>query len=231
MDRWAGKIEAVVFDLDDTLYPEQEYVYSGFRAVSRQIVQLESGLQGQQVYEMLVAAFHQGDRSTIFNQVLEDLDQRCDEQIIAELISLYRCHRPVLSLKPKVRQMLESLGQHYKLGLLTDGRLPGQRLKVQALGIEKTFDHIVYTEDLGREHWKPSTKGFELMAQTLGCDHNTCMYIADNCSKDFLAPNKLGWLTVQVQTTNQIYRDVEIPPDGAPQYHVSDVTDIVELLG
>ena len=63
--------------------------------------------------------------------------------------------------------VLKTLKKRYKLALLTDGYLPAQRLKVQALGIEKYFQAIVYTEELGREYWKPSTRGFENILKEL----------------------------------------------------------------
>ena len=227
-EHWSS-IQAVVFDLDDTLYPEVEYVHSGFRAVSRQIAQLEPSLQGQRVFEMLVQAFETGPRDAVFNSVLDQLGQRSDDQIIAELVSLYRCHRPLLELKPPVREMLNPLRNRFKLGLLTDGRLPTQRLKVEALGIDRAFDHIIYTEDLGREHWKPSEKGFECMAQALGTAHPFCLYVGDNPSKDFVAPNRLAWLTIQVKSPGQIYADIETAPGGAAKRIIQDVTEILSI--
>lgn len=223
-------VKAVVFDLDDTLYSEQAYVYSGFRAVSRQIAQLEPSLQALHVYEMLVKTFEVKPPVQVFNRVLDQLGQRSDDQIIAELVSLYRCHRPVLEINPAVRKMLESLRSRYSLGLITDGRLPAQRLKVEALGIEGHFDHIVYTEELGREHWKPSVKSFELMAKTLGVPHENCVYIGDNPSKDFVAPNRLGWQTVQVKSQGQVYEDVETAEGGAAKMVVGDVVDVLSQL-
>ena len=222
--------KAVVFDLDDTLYSELEYVYSGFRAVSRQIAQLESALQGQRVYEMLVAAFAAGRRNSVFNQVLDELGQRSDEQIIAELVSLYRCHRPVLKLQPQVRELLEKGRSRYKLGLITDGRLPAQRLKVEALAIDDLFDHIIYTEELGRQHWKPSTRGFELMAEKLDCPHETCVYVGDNPGKDFVAPNRLGWLSIQVKSTGQVHAGVATAEGGAAKVVVASVAEVLSIL-
>lgn len=223
-------VEAVVFDLDDTLYPEQEYVYSGFRAVSRQIAQLEPTLQGQRVYEMLVQTFEATPQVRVFNTVLAQLGQRSDDQIVAELVSLYRCHRPVLELKPAVREMLESLRDRFSLGLITDGRLPAQRLKVEALGLEGLFNNIIYTEDLGREHWKPSAKSFELMAQALGVSHESCVYIGDNTSKDFVAPNQLGWQTIQVKSQGQVYAGIETAEGGAAKVVIGDVVDVLSRL-
>jgi len=223
-------IEAMIFDLDDTLYPEVEYVHSGFRAVSRQIAQLEPSLEGQRVFEMLVSAFATQSRDRIFNSVLEELGQRNDDQIIAELVSLYRCHRPILELRPAVRQMLEQLVGRFKLGLITDGRLPTQRLKIEALNLDPLFDHIICTEELGREHWKPSPKAFEQMAQKLGTDHEQSVYIADNPSKDFVAPNQLGWKSVWVKSPDRVHAHVEVANGGAAGIEIGDVTEVIGLI-
>ena len=61
-----------------------------------------------------------------------------------------------------------------------------------ALGIEKYFKFIVYTEQLGREGWKPSPAGLEKIMQTLKGKPENMAYIADNEKKNFIAPNKLG---------------------------------------
>ena len=230
MSERLNDVAAVVFDLDDTLYPERAYVQSGFRAVSRQIALLEPDLEGQAVYEQLLRAFEEGERGTVFGRVLEELGRKADDQEMAELVSLYRCHRPVLELEEPVRWMLEQLGGKYKLGLLTDGTLPGQKLKVEALGLEGKFDHIVYTEELGRQYWKPAVRGFEEMASQLGCAHEQCVYIADNPSKDFLGPNALGWQSVQVARPERVHLEVLVPPDGQAQRVVGVVTDVLQVL-
>ena len=143
-----GSIEALVFDLDDTLYPEMDYVWSGYRAVAARLAGADGA--ADKIFGMLKAAFESGDRSRVFNRVLEQLGRAADGQVVAELVSVYRCHRPVIQLDDGVRELLEGWRDEYRLGLITDGYLPGQRLKVEALGIEDLFDKIIYTEQLGR---------------------------------------------------------------------------------
>lgn len=230
MDNLTNRIKAVVFDLDDTLYPEKVYIQSGFRAVSRQIAQLEAHLEGQVIYELLCEEFDQGQRQRVFDKVLERLGLIVDDQMIAELVSLYRCHRPVLKLEDSVRMVLEQLGSRYKLGLLTDGWLPAQKLKVESLALESTFDHIIYTEELGRQYWKPARRPYELMTDELGVSHDQCAYIADNPVKDFVAPNQLGWLTIQLHRSEGVHAHAKTPPNGEPQIVVKDITQVPSTL-
>jgi putative hydrolase of the HAD superfamily len=58
---------ALVFDLDDTLYPERDFVLSGFQAVSGWL-RLQGGVEG--FYDRALATFERGVRGRIFDEVL-----------------------------------------------------------------------------------------------------------------------------------------------------------------
>ena len=219
-------IQAVVFDLDDTLYPELQYVRSGFRAVAARMTQGAS--DEARIFDMLWRAFEAGPRDRVFNTVLKQLGRADDPQVVAELVGLYRCHRPTLQLEPQVLGAIEKLHQKFKLGLITDGYLPTQRLKVEALQLENTFDHIIYTEELGREFWKPSSRSYELMADTLGCRHPQCVYIADNSAKDFIAPNQLGWLTIQLLRPDRVLREIVPATQGQARTKIENITELLQ---
>ena len=149
---------------------------------------------------------------------------------MAELITRYREHRPDIQLASEVREMLEGLRGRYKLGLLTDGYLPAQKLKVAALEIENCFDYIVYTEELGRAHWKPSSLGFERMVAALDCSHKHCVYVGDNPAKDFIAPNQLGWMTIQLRTSQGIYHDQATSEPASADRTFSDMVEMTAYL-
>ena len=63
-------VRVIVFDLDDTLFPERQYVQSGFRAVSAYLREKE--LVGQDVFPAMWRRFNAGEHSEIFNSVLEE---------------------------------------------------------------------------------------------------------------------------------------------------------------
>ena len=228
MEKLTEPVDAIVFDLDDTLYPESQYVGSGFAAVAGRLV--SSDRDAKEILEMLWSAFEQGPRNRVFNTVLRQLGRADDEQVIAELVGVYRCHRPSLELEPAVEQLLTDLRKKYKLGLITDGFLPTQKLKVEALRLEQSFDHIIYTEELGRNFWKPSQRAFEIMAQMLSCEHGRCVYVADNPEKDFLAPNQLHWQTVQVERLERVHNPPPVEGDYKPQFIINQLSELLQLL-
>ena len=228
MHKLPSTIKAIVFDLDDTLYSEAQFVRSGFRSIAQRLVQ--PGWNVEKIFELLWQTFKNGPRDRVFNTVLKQLGQDDDPQVIAELIGLYRCHRPGLELESPVREMLKRLHKKFKLGLITDGFLPTQKLKVEALQLENIFDHIIYTEELGRQFWKPSPRAFEMMAQKLGCEHQQCVYIADNPVKDFVAPNQLGWQSVQVKRPDRVHTDLIPAADGQTQIVIKNITELATLL-
>jgi putative hydrolase of the HAD superfamily len=116
------------------------------------------------------------------------------------------------------------------LAMLTDGFLPAQKLKVGALGIEKYFRCIIYTEELGRECWKPSPVGFEKLLETVGAKPQTAAYVADNEEKDFIAPNKLGFSTIQLIRPARIHTSSSLSPDAAARHTIDKINKLPALL-
>ncbi len=99
-----------------------------------------------------------------------------------------------------------------------------------ALGIEKYFKFIVYTEQLGREGWKPSPAGLEKIMQTLKGEPENMAYIAYNEKKNFIAPNKLGFLTIQIIRPARIPRTVCGGHETAAQHTIGQISQLSCLL-
>lgn len=223
-------ITTVVFDLDDTLYDEIDYCKSGFSAVAEFLSSLPQAPSAQHISDALWQQFASGNRTRTFNTALDELSFSYDDNLIARLIEVYRNHTPKITLPQDSRDVLNELKTKYTLALLTDGFLPAQRLKVQALEIKDFFQCIVYTEELGREHWKPSPAGFEKIMQTLNVRPDNVVYVADNEKKDFIAPNKLGFSTIQLTRPARIHTNYHLEPDAAAQHIISQISQLPPLL-
>ncbi len=223
-------ITTVIFDLDDTLYDEIDYCRSGFRAVSRVLATLSNLPCTAEAFACLWKQFTAGNRTATFNAALDELGIAYDDALITQLVEVYRSHRPELTLPPDSRLTLDTLKRTHRLALLTDGYLPAQRLKVLALGIEPYFEAIVYTEELGRACWKPSPIGFEALIERLDVTPDQMVYVGDNETKDFIAPNALGMLTVQVLRPARLHTG-SAPRDGAAaKLGVEEITELPTLL-
>ncbi|MHC4394972.1 MAG: HAD family hydrolase [Planctomycetota bacterium] len=225
-------ITTIVFDLDDTLYDEVDYCRSGFVAVAEFLADLPETPSAERIFEVFWQQFTAGNRTKTFNTALEQLSiTAADNNLIGDLIEVYRGHFPKIVLPDDSRDVLDQLSGKYKLAMLTDGFLPAQKLKVQALGIEKYFECIIYTEALGREFWKPSPTGFQKLMEILNEQPENIVYLADNEKKDFIAPNKLGFLTVQLIRPARIHTESGTKSDATARYVIHKISRLPALLG
>ena len=208
----------VVFDIDDTVYLERQYVRSGFAAVGTWAEQhgFAPGF-GEACWD----AFEAGARGRIFDSVFASRGIRVDPSIIATLIEIYRTHAPEISILPDALDCLVSLAPRVNLAVVSDGPLESQRAKARVLELSTWFEPIVFTAELGTGFSKPSPRGFQLVQESLGDPPGAYAYVADNPSKDFAGPHSLGWRTVRVRRPGSLH---EMGASG------SDVDDEVEDL-
>lgn len=188
-------IKGVIFDLDDTLYSERQYVRSGFKAVGEYL-----GMEDAE--ERLWSYFEQGKPA--IDCFLEDIGQRGERDICLEI---YRSHKPEITLYDSVIGLIEDLYHHgIKVGIITDGRPEGQRNKIRALGLEKIVTDIIITDELGGMQFrKPDTAGFRLMSARWGLPYESIVYVGDNPSKDFQAPEQLGMRWIYFNNSDGLY--------------------------
>ena len=217
----------VVFDMDDTLFPEQAFVLSALTAVGDYAFK-NWGTAG--FASEAIALFQAGHRKDIFQQAFHRLGLESLSAAQAdELLLAYRTHTPAtLPWFPDALRVVQVLSKQFSLCLISDGFLPTQRNKAKALEVERWIPGPIFTEELGREYWKPSPKAYELVMQRH--PGQNFMYVADNASKDFIAPNALGWRTVQIRRSVGQYRDTPAAPHGQPQHVIASFDELIPLL-
>jgi putative hydrolase of the HAD superfamily len=219
-------VDAIVLDIDDTLYLERDYVRSGFTALDRW-ARHELGIDdfGDRAW----AAFEAGTRHTIFDDVLVGCGRRADDAVVTELVARYRTHRPEIELQPDAREALERWADDgVELAAITDGPLASQEAKTRALNLEQWIAPVIFTARLGPGRGKPHPAAFELAQESLGVDGKRCVYIADNPAKDFGGPKSLGWRTVRVRRPLSLHADAESGSDV--DHEVSDLTQVDTVL-
>lgn len=219
-------LRLIAFDLDDTLYPEADYVRSGFMDVAKLLAQ-DCQLDTEAVFRQLWTLFlTEPDR--VFQRVLSMYRPKGLD--LESLIECYREHVPRITLPTATDSVLRQLRGRVKLALITDGRLSSQQRKVRALGVEEYFDCICYTDALGKDAWKPSTRGFVYTLDAVGVAPGDAAYIGDNPAKDFVAPNRLGMTSVHLLQANGIHRNALPAPGGQPRLTIDTISGALSLL-
>jgi len=183
----------IVFDLDDTLYKEITYVKSGFREVDL-FLKKEFGLKPS--YNFMVKTLKEFGRGEIFNKVLEKNDLKTKTNI-KKCISVYRNHKPLISLSKNDEKCLKYL-RNYNKYIVTDGNKIVQKNKIEALGIASYFKKIYFTSEYGLKNAKPSPYCFNKIKELEKCYSEEIVYIGDNPYKDFVGIKPLGIKTIRI---------------------------------
>lgn len=172
------KVKYFIFDLDDTLVYEIEYLKSAYKEIATSLGNENIFYQMLEWYQNGIDVFQK--LSTLYSVSKEGL------------LEQYRSHFPSISLTQEANIVLNQIKRegHY-LGLISDGRSLTQRNKLKALGIEHFFDKIVISEEVGAT--KPNLQNFKVFEND---NVSSYFYIGDNVNKDFITPNQLGWQSV-----------------------------------
>jgi putative hydrolase of the HAD superfamily len=221
-------LKAILFDMDDTLYPERTFVLSGFRAVA-DWAEVHCGIPAGEGYARLESLFVAGARGDTFNRWLADFAFREAAELVPQLVQVYREHRPTIRPFPEVPTLLTSLRQTYRLGLITDGYLAVQRRKLAALRLDSLFEVVVFSDEWGRQAWKPAAQPYEAALSRLMLSPGEVVYVADNPRKDFFGARQVGMWAVWLRLPQGEYAHIQ-PPSPHHESHVT-VSSWPELMG
>ena len=207
-----------VFDLDDTLYSEIDYLKSGYNFIANEI----SPDQSENLYQQMMNIYMESGNA--FKYLLEKFPEK--NLTIEKLLYLYRNHNPLISLRIGVLNMLNEIKErNATIGVITDGRGLTQRNKIQALGIMDYIDKLIISEEIGKS--KPSPELFNLFIEKENTQKQF-YYFADNPAKDFIIPKKLSWCCIGVTVEDNIHSKklFEFSHEFLPHIFIRDFTEI-----
>lgn len=207
----------IVFDLDDTLYSEIDFLTSAYREI--------------------VCTLNPGDKDLIINEMcslynrggnpFEYLIQRLPKHnlTIEKLLSLYRNHLPDIPLRPGALDLLKMIKvKGGKIGIITNGRSITQRNKIKSLKISPYIDELVISEERGFA--KPDENIYALISEKY--PSHTFYYFGDNNEIDFLAPKKLKWYCVGLKDYRNIHKTKEISNEAyLPHEFINSFTEVI----
>jgi putative hydrolase of the HAD superfamily len=220
-------IRALVFDLDDTLYLESDFVASGYRAVARHLAK-KYGCCLREVFHTMMSVFVTQGRESVLPTVVRRF--LGDGVPLVELVEIYRGHNPRIRLFSGYAQLLDRLHKTYRTGIITDGLPEVQKRKVRVLGLEHRMDRIIYTWEYGTEKQKPHPHCFASMMEYLHTDADTTLYIGDNPEKDCKGAHNAGMKCVQVQVPSGVERRLGYPSADKAEYVLESLYQLPGIL-
>lgn len=192
----------IVVDLDDTLYPQAEYLAGAAEAVGGAAGDL--GLDGAAVHSALAAVLAVGsDTGGTIDRALLQVGVVPDAlpALLPALVAAFTTHAPErLPTYPGVTESLRSLADAAPLACLTDGNPTIQEAKLAATGLGALLPVVVITDRLGgRAARKPHPGGLLAVAAELGVPAHRLLVIGDRPGKDVAVAAAAGAWAIRIR--------------------------------
>ena len=189
------RTRAIVFDLDDTLYPYRAFVRSGFRTVACRLAEAR-GVRPADILGVLRHAVAKGNRG----RALQELCARFEwpASLVDSLADMIRDHAPTLRLPRESTETLATLGKSWKIGVLTNGDPRVQRRKVAALGVEDLADAVLFASEYGDGSGKPSPSAFHAVLDRLQVSARDAVFAGDDVRTDIAGAEAVGMKAIHV---------------------------------
>lgn len=192
-----SQIQAVIFDLDGTLYPLKEMRRRMRQALIRHYFwrvwrwREVQWIQAFRVFrEQLAEMPHQEVATTTFDRIAKYT--RADSQQVEAVIYRWMLEKPLTHLRelqyPEVVPLFALLGQKGKqVAIFSD--FPAQQ-KIKTMG--HTLSHVYSAHDPEIDQLKPNPKGLLHIAGLLGYPPSQCLMIGDRDERDGEAARQAG---------------------------------------
>jgi len=218
-------IPALIFDLDDTLYPERQFIRSGYHAVATEVTR-RFGLPRRAALATMMRALRHGNRGQAFQTLCREHDLPLT--IAQELVEFLRAHVPTLRLPASSAEALAAArARGWRLGVLTNGIPAVQARKAEALGLDALVDTIVYAHGCGTGLGKPAREAFETVLAQLGSLPSDGVFVGDDPLCDIEGARLAGLRTVQVRRRGSGH---SLPPSCEPDALVRGMDEVVAAV-
>ena len=221
-----NKINYVIFDLDDTLYNEREYVLQAMREVARYIHVKKNNLGEEYVYNRLLAILEEDGRGKIFNRIC--LEEKLELDFM-ELVRVYRNTKPKLRIYEDAEYLISELKKrNIKIGMITDGLHFVQRNKIDGLDIVQLFDSIVVSDEHGLS--KPDERVYQISLGEARVENpSEAVYIGDNPTKDFLGAKKIGMNKIRSVRACGDHMQTKVDDTLEANYTITNMKEVLEV--
>lgn len=215
--------KVIVFDLEDTLYKEVDFLKSGYHAVADY---LNHAYGVRDLYEEMWNSFQKGI-GDVFQKVLDDAHLPVEK---TALIDIYRYHKPQIGLDQDTQVVLQQLHRQCHLALITDGRSETKKNTIEALGVSDYIDwaDIYVSDEVGCLKTEPLSF-LKIMKRYPACHY---VYVGDNTEKDFIVPNQLGWDSYcLLDDGRNIHRqDFSLDASKMPRHIIHNIMELLNYV-
>lgn len=169
-----SKYKLVVFDLDNTLYRETDYLFAAYRRIA-ELCASDSG-NAETYFTYLCTSFARDGRADLFQRFK---NQYAVVLSVPQMLEVLRTTECALTLYPAKKDLIaQLLEQHKKVAVLTNGNSQQQRQKIANLQLKKLFPQVevVYASEIES---KPSPRALEQLMALMNVRPEETLFVGD----------------------------------------------------
>lgn len=187
-------IKGILFDFDGTLSYRVKSAYLMYRHMLHEIfpdmdvhsVDFEAKVQRCMLWDEYGSINKRHVLTMIQKKWKPDLD--IEHYVKVWYDNFYRYQEAM----PDSYEVLEKLKQHYKLGIVSNGPLDSQAIKIRQLDMYRYFDTVLISGEFGVA--KPDPKIYQAAAEQLGLKCCEVAYVGDTFDTDILGAVRAGMM-------------------------------------
>jgi HAD superfamily hydrolase (TIGR02253 family) len=231
------RLRAIFFDLDETLLDTSgcrpPAVEASFRVAARAYPQLEFEAW-RRASEEVKAEMHDLwlNSPNSGAELLREGSYRIlkklgiDDRELAARASqaYYRTWVSHLKLFSEVPEVLAALRGQYRLGIISNGPSDLQRYKLKLFDLEREFDPIVISGEIGVA--KPDQKIFRYALERAGVSPEEALYVGDSPVYDIVGAKGAGMMMAWVSRSGLMANTSELKPN----YVIDNLREVLVVL-
>lgn len=186
-----------IFDLDNTIYNEEEYLFQGYAAIARFLAGVSGVINEEAFFQELKNIFLKEGRTNLFNKVVKKF--HLDHSLVSDCISILHTFEITdkLKINLKIKPLLAELKRANKhIFILTNGNPTQQKNKVKNIEWGELIDYfqVLYANELKP---KPSPDGVEKILMMTAGKKSEVVLIGDSETDRLCAENSgIGYVDV-----------------------------------
>jgi putative hydrolase of the HAD superfamily len=200
-------IQAVIFDLDDTLIDRQKAAKSYFRWLVNNYCPIIEDNENQVDYLLELDDLGRTDKYELYDFIINRW--RLNTMTPSAFVNIWKAEFYKHTVERQhAHEILAYLSQRYPLGLISNGYSDVQINKLKKVEMVQFFKAIVVSEDIG--YRKPDSKIFIETCAMLGVVANGTVFIGDHITNDVIGSRNAGLSPIWLNTIQEEI-DVDCP--------------------
>jgi len=169
-----------IFDLDNTIYNEEEYLFQAYNAICNRFVAPENGHDKKSLLKLIMKIYRQEGRDKLFDKFLSASGLGLSN--LPECLKILRSFDPgkQIPLFPKTEKILKYLiEQDKKIFVLTNGNPAQQKNKIRSL-LWNNLDNKISFILANEIEPKPSPAGIFHILKITGIEKEKTLFVGDS---------------------------------------------------